>query len=182
MEELVIIMRPEESKFALRNLCNDLKALGKINKIVEIGSYMGESAEIFAQEFPDVPITCIDPWLAGYDDKDSASHSDFSFVEHQFDLRTSQYPNIKKYKGFSSNIKIPCSVIYIDGNHSYEAVKEDILGWSKYVSVAICGHDYYEDEEFLKIHPHVAGVKKAIIETIGVPDIIYPDGSWLKKK
>lgn len=181
--ELVTVMRPEESKFALRDLCKTIKNTGReINTIVEIGSYMGESAEIFAQEFPKTQIVCVDPWLAGYDDLDSASHSDFNFVEQQFDLRTSKYPNIVKKKCFSHEIKITCAFVYIDGNHTYEGVKNDILGWQDYASVAICGHDYYTDEEILKVHKHIAGVKKAVDEILGIPDIVFPDGSWIKFK
>jgi hypothetical protein len=75
---------------------------------------------------------------------------------------------------------VECDAVYIDGLHTYEGVKNDIIHWLPQTKKVICGHDYYEDEEFLKIHPHVAGVKVAVDEMLGKPDKIYSDGSWLK--
>ena len=62
-------------------------------------------------------------------------------------------------------------------------IKKDILHWKPQLNAVksvICGHDYYTDEEFLKIHPHIAGVKKAVDELLGKPDKNYSDGSWVK--
>ena len=181
--ELKTVMRPEHTIQGLKDLCLtiDEKIGGKIT-IVEIGSFMGESAVIFAEEFPEAKIYCIDPWLPGYDNKDSASDFDFSDVENQFDLRTRNYTNIIKKKGLSTDFKIECDVVYIDGCHKYECVKEDILHWLPLTKKVICGHDYYEDENFLKIHPHVAGVKKAVVEIFGKADKLFNEGSWLKWK
>ena len=183
MKELKTVMRPLHGIDGLLKLCVDIdeKIGGKIT-IVEIGSYMGESAVIFAEYFPNAKIYCIDPWLSGYDVKDSASSSDFKDVEEQFDLRTKDFKNIIKVKDFSLNQNIPCDVVYIDGLHTYKGVKEDILHWQPLTKKVICGHDYYTDEEFLKIHVHVTGVKVAVDEILGKPDKTYSDGSWLKWK
>ena len=185
MKELKTVMRPEHGKVGLRELSKDvLNYLGKNDLIfVEVGSYMGESAEVFAQELKEASINCIDPWEGGYDEKDTASHTDYTEVEEQFDLRTNEYKNITKLKGFSTDFNIPCDVVYIDGIHTYEGVKKDILHWKPQLNAVksvICGHDYYTDEEFLKIHPHIAGVKKAVDELLGKPDKNYSDGSWVK--
>lgn len=165
----------------LKNMCLtiDEKFGGKLT-IVEIGSFMGESAEIFAEEFPEGKIYCVDPWLAGYDEKDSASSFDFQDVEAQFDLRTKRFDNIIKIKDYSTAVDISCDVVYIDGIHTYEGVKADIIHWFPQTKKAICGHDYYTDPEILKVHPHIEGVKRAVDEILGVPDLVFQDSSWLK--
>jgi len=180
---LQTVMRPDHGKVGLVDMCNDIKKHLNDSEItiVEIGSYMGESAEVFAQEFPRATIYCVDPWLGGFDDLDTASRADFSTVEEQFDLRTKKYPNIIKVKNFSKDVVIKTDVVYIDGCHKYECVIEDIKHWLPQTKSIVTGHDYYEDDNFLKIHPHVAGVKKAVNELLGTPDSLYSDGSWLKK-
>jgi len=182
--ELKTVMRTNEgAKQGLIDLCNTIKQkFGDVKTFVEVGSFMGESAVIFAEQFPNATIYCIDPWLSGYDQKDSASSFDFKDVENQFDLRTKSFNNIVKIKDFSTNVDIKCDVVYIDGLHTYQGVKADILHWMPKVSSVICGHDYYEDEAFLLQHPHIAGVKKAVDELLGVPDKLFIEGSWLKWK
>lgn len=182
--ELKMVMRADgHLNGGLRSLAEDIKSqLGDNITLVEIGSYMGESAEIFAQVMPNAKIICIDPFLSGYDEKDSASYSDYTEVEQHFDLRTSAYPNIQKMKGYSTDFQIDCDAIYIDGRHSYEGVKEDILHWKPFVKSIISGHDYYlEDTQLYINNPHVQGVIKAVREVLGEVDSTYSDFSWLKK-
>jgi len=144
--ELKTVMRDSVGIKGLKDMCLaiDEKIGGKIT-IIEIGSYMGESSAIFAEEFPYGKIICIDPWKAGYDDKDIASSSDFTEVEQQFDLRTMEYENIFKLKGNSLDYYKNCDVVYIDGSHKYEDVKADLLHWLPQTKRVICGHDYYKN-------------------------------------
>lgn len=182
--ELKMVMRADgHLNGGLRSLAEDIKSqLGDNITLVEIGSYMGESAEIFAQVMPNAKIICIDPFEGKFDDLDPCSHDDYSEVEQQFDLRTSAYPNIRKMKGYSTDFQINCDAIYIDGRHSYEGVKEDILHWKPFVKSIISGHDYYlEDTQLYKNSPHVQGVIKAVREVLGEADSTYSDFSWLKK-
>ena len=160
----------------LVTLCKDLKEHfgNKEITIVEIGSYMGESAAIFAKQFPNAKVICIDPWEGGYDGSDFASVSDFNNIEGQFNLRMKMYPNIKKRKGYSLDFEIPFDFIYIDGIHTYEGVKSDILHWKPFAKegAVIGGHDYVRGWD---------GVISAVNETLGKPDKTYLDGSWIKK-
>jgi hypothetical protein len=181
MKNLKIVMRPPIFEVGLRNFCKDLKKiLGESPTIVELGSYMGESSVIFAQEFPNGNIICIDSWEGGFDVDDSASYADYVDVEEQFDLRLEDYPNIKKIKGYSTDFSIDCDLVYIDACHKYECVINDIRHWLPLTKKIISGHDYHS-EEFIKYHPHIAGVKIAVNELIGTPDKIYQDGSWYKE-
>lgn len=185
MTGLKFTMRPKDShlEFGLRQLCNELKPiLGDKPTIVELGSYMGESSLIFAEEFPGGIIYCIDSWEGGFDDSDSCSSVNYLDVESQFDLRASSVNNIKKIKSLSTDNSIICDMVYIDACHKYECVKQDIEFWLPITKKVISGHDYYDSEEFLKYHPHVAGVKRAILDSLGTPDKLFIDGSWYKIK
>lgn len=179
--ELKTVMRDSIGIKGLKDMCLaiDEKIGGKIT-IIEIGSYMGESSAIFAEEFPYGKVICIDPWKAGYDDKDTTSSSDFTEVEQQFDLRTMEYENIFKLKSNSLDYYKNCDVVYLDGCHRYQDVKADLLHWLPQTKRVICGHDYYNDEEFLKIHSHIRGVTQAVNEVVGKPDMVFVDSSWLK--
>lgn len=174
-------MRSMDSAWYLRLLCRDIKDylynLSSNPIIVEIGSYEGESTEIFAQEFPFATIYAIDPWVNGYDDKDFASNSNMIQVENNFNERTKYYKNIIKIKDFSLNVDMSnIHMVYIDGNHQYEAVKNDILHWKPRLvkNGIISGHDYTN-------YGHVAGVKKAVDEILKSVDKVYKDNSWFIK-
>jgi hypothetical protein len=181
-QEFKTVMRPKDSEMELRRFCQDIKEIvGNNPTIVEIGSYMGESSVIFAEEFPNGKIICIDSWEGGFDDSDTASHADYTDVEEQFNLRLNNYKNIEKLKGYSTDFSIECDVVYIDACHKYECVINDIKHWEPLTKQIISGHDYNTDE-FISIHPHIAGVKIAVNELIGVPTNIYGDGSWYKQK
>jgi hypothetical protein len=181
MKDLKTVMRPLGSEKELRLFCSDLKEIvGESPTIVELGSYMGESSVIFSQEFPKGKIICIDSWEGGFDNNDSASHANYIDVEEQFDLRLSKYDNITKIKGDSTDYSIKCDVVYIDACHKYECVKNDILHWLPLTKKVISGHDY-NTEEFIKKHPHIAGVKVAVNEFLGQPEKTYGDGTWYKK-
>ena len=175
---LKTVMRNFSSEKELRLFCNDIKEiLGESPTIVELGSYMGESSLILAQEFPNGKIICIDSWEGGYDNQDSASRADYIDVEGQFDLRLNLVENIQKIKGYSTDYSIECDMVYIDACHKYECVIADIKHWLPLTKKIISGHDYNTDE-FIKIHPHIAGVKQAVNEILGTPNKTYGDGSW----
>jgi len=179
MTNLKTVMRPESSAIPLKQMCGSIKnRFTDVKTFVEVGSYMGESAVIFASEFPEGKIYCIDPWIGNFDNADSASFSDYSEVEEQFDLRAKNFNNIVKIKKMSTEVDMECDVIYIDGCHKYECVIEDIKYWKDKVKYAICGHDYYDDY-IDQIQPHTAGVRKAVLELLGHPHERFADGSWI---
>ena len=176
----VMRFKGTEGESELRRLCNEVREIiGESPIIVELGSYMGESSLIFAEEFPNGKIYCVDSWEGGFDNSDSCSNANYIDVENQFDLRMSLVNNITKIKGLSNSGGFECDLVYIDACHKYECVKNDIIHWSPFVKKVIAGHDY-NTEEFIKLHPHIAGVKIAVNELLGKPVKIYGDGSWFK--
>jgi len=147
-------------------------------EMVEIGSFVGDSTEIFAQRCS--LINCVDPWKNGYDESDPSSFTwPMSQIEAQFDELRKIYPNIIKYKMKSEFAALDfkdqsLDFIYIDGNHLYDFVKKDILAWLPKLKKpgVIAGHDY--------AHKLAPGVKPAVDELLGVPDKRFPETSWAK--
>ncbi len=158
-----------------------IETINKTNiTLLEIGSYRGEGTQIFYDSGKFSKIYCIDPWKQFYSKTDFAAYTNMKLVEEEFDNKFKNNNVIVKYKGILSDFindfyGLKFDVCYIDGSHEYDAVKSDINNIinNNLVSYAIAGHDYYIDDRCL-------GVKKAIIETIGEPDLFFCDSSWIK--
>lgn len=167
---------------------NDLKELmenikGENLTLVEIGSYMGESMEIFAESGKFKEIYCVDPW----EDSDTTTQN-VSSSEIHFDKRKNKYNFVHKIKKTSDEASkyfndLSIDVVYIDAEHTPESVKNDITKWLPKIKYDgyISGHDWEFQNGILR---------QSIIETIGNPDFICKhvihggksDGSWIKNK
>jgi predicted O-methyltransferase YrrM len=149
-------------------------------RMIEIGSFVGESTVLFAQSFGSV--TAIDPFMEGYDDKDPTSYLfEFNNVYETYLDRTKDYTNIKTLKmtsdeGYDALKFNEWDFIYIDGLHTYEGVKNDIKNFLPLVKKGgvIGGHDYTNQI------PHLVGVYEAVNEMFGQPDKVFKDNSWIK--
>ena len=163
------------AKQGLRDLCEFMAARMDISKatIVEIGCYVGDSTEIFAQRFGQV--IAVDPWKNGYDKNDAASYlRDMKIIEEQFDEMAKGFPNIEKNKMNSEQYARKSGmvdVVYIDGLHTYDGCKRDIALWSEKIRHGgfLCGHDF---------QGKFPGVIKAVNE-FKKPDKTFGDTSWL---
>lgn len=153
--------------------------------LVEIGSYAGESAEIFAQSKKFSTIVCIDPWKTDMSAGYGNSYPRMDVVEKKFDATAAKYNCIFKHKGtidtfiqsdIYNKLKDKIDIVYIDGLHTYEGCKHDIEMCQTYIKpkYAISGHDY-TDTQFW-----TAGVMKAVDEKLGTPDKVFVNYSWIK--
>jgi predicted O-methyltransferase YrrM len=148
-------MREAEQKQGLTDLCNLVKSyIGDSNlKMVEVGSYCGASGEIIASSFPNSILNCVDPWER-YTEEGSVYDLDRQELELKeaegiFDSVMAKHPNMRKNKmpsiKYAENLQ-PESIdfIYIDGNHQYSSVVEDLKTWYDKVKPGgvIAGHDY----------------------------------------
>jgi hypothetical protein len=146
--------------------------------MIEVGSYAGESSDMFASSSKVKTLWCIDPWLPGYDDTDKASNTNFKLVEETFDKIAEKHPTvIRKFKGvlegfIKEHLEIHPDLVYIDACHTYEGCKNDILNALKLKPKVISGHDYAH---------WCPGVIKAVDEVLGKPQKTFCDGSWLIK-
>jgi predicted O-methyltransferase YrrM len=137
-------------------------------RMIEIGSYIGESTSIFCENFKEV--LAIDPFYK--------HNSELDNVYLEFISKTSKYENLNYIRKKSDDAILDLlnekfDFIYIDGLHTYEQVKRDILNYKSLVTSNgfISGHDY---------HPNWNEVVNAVDETIGEPDKLFIDTSWIK--
>lgn len=149
---------------------------------LQIGSYAGESAQIFLSSGKFAKIYCIDPWENGYDIQDQASFTN-DLAEEFFDRRFSKDPRVVKIKGYSFN-EVPkladgyFDFIYVDGSHKKEDVYRDLqIVFPKLKATGLlAGHDYGPLHRW-------SGVMEAVDEfLLRKPEHTFQDFSWCCKK
>lgn len=134
---------------------------------VEIGSYAGESAEIFAQSGKFQTLTCVDSWLG-----------DCACAEEDFDYLHHRWPNMIVKEKLTAlqyiRTRQPQSLdfVYLDADHEYQNIKAELDAIRCKIKAGgfIAGHDYDP------LHP---GVMRAVNETFGRPHAIFQDTSWI---
>jgi hypothetical protein len=151
---------------------------------VEVGTWQGSSAAYMAVEIinsgKNIKFDCIDIWgrysIDGLNTKTPELLPD-NTVEQLF------LKNIEPVKHIINPIKTPSTegaklyknesldFVFIDANHVYEAVKDDLHAWYNKVKPGgfIAGHDYYND----------AGVKRAVDEFFKDKNLYLGEGCWL---
>jgi predicted O-methyltransferase YrrM len=132
----------------------------KPRTVIEIGSDRGVSTELFL--LTTARVVAVDPW---------GNASSFQeFVE-----RCAGYPHLELCRGKSpealTRFGAEFDMCYIDADHSYEAVRRDILACTKIVKPDgwLAGHDYHQPQ-----------VERAVLSMIDDP-MIFRDGSWLAR-
>ena len=139
---------------------------------IELGSYIGESTNIFLNNLNINLMICIDAWEANekYHEKD---------INQAYEIFKAQFQDNKKvliYKGFSTDFRFAADIIYIDASHKYEDVLKDINFWYDRCTL-ISGHDYENNGKF--------GVKQAVDEFFKDKEgtlTFFEDTSWLFEK
>ena len=133
---------------------------------VEVGSFSGVSSRVIALHCGQ--LDCIDPWDIG---------GVVTQAEQIFDDMLPDYPNIVKVKlpsvqAAQQYADHSLDFVYIDADHSYASVVEDINAWKNKVKMGgfIAGHDSYMPE-----------VLQAVRDCLGEPDHFFTDTSWLVK-
>lgn len=125
----------------------------KFTRGVEIGTDQGEYAEILCRTIPALELFCVDPWKA---EAYEPGYQPESFEKQEyFDSRLND--TIKRLEGFNCIIVRKTSMeavdtfaddsldfVYIDGNHDFLNVTQDIHCWSKKVRKGgiVSGHDF----------------------------------------
>ena len=141
----------------------DLINFTKPRSVLEIGCFTGISTEVFLLHCAHV--TAVDCWDAEY-------------IRIAFDSHVGDYPHLSVMRGRSPGILAGLTLqsfdlCYIDADHSYEAVKDDIKECKRLVRPGgyIGGHDYGWWD--------CPGVKPAVDEAFGKPDQVFRDTSWV---
>jgi hypothetical protein len=150
----------------------------KPRKMLEIGSYKGESTLMFAASGIFDEIHCIDPH-SGYEEANELFGEDWDNVQSDFFTNTRMFKDkIVYHQDYSYNLANTFATsefdfIYIDGSHEYNDVIRDISDYASKTSLIIAGHDYG--------NAHY-GVTQAVNEYFGKPYKRYADSSWMVYK
>jgi len=151
---------------------NDLikENLNSESIVCELGSHVGSSSALFAYYCK--LVYCVDVWIKIKEDY-------IPEFENEFDDYMVNFDNFVKIKSTSIDASYKFDdntfdLVYVDADHEYESVKDDINHWLPKIKKGgfIAGHDFY---------PFDNGVKKAVLEIIGIPDKTYEDSSWIKR-
>jgi len=141
---------------------------------VEIGVYKGEFSEKFCKA--GLELSSIDPWqmYKGFENPRGQDRLNFQY-EHTKRL-LSPYPNsriirktsMEALEDFNDN---SLDFVYIDGNHEFRYIAEDLYEWTKKVMPGgiVSGHDYfYTKSGSGKQIWHVAYVLDAYIKAFNI--------------
>jgi hypothetical protein len=152
--------------------------------MVEIGVFAGESTRIFLGSGKVSKLFAVDPWASDYEQDDGVWHSPVDWDD--------VYDTFQVYQR-ERNVEVPGSLlalrttsldaallfkraeldfVYIDGNHSYRAVKADIEAWRPKIRDGgyIGGHD---------LSPAFPSVAQALLDTRIGFGRTFQDTSWL---
>lgn len=179
MVDELYTMRNQTYIKGLKDLIEYVKQHGdtKEMNMIEIGSYAGESTQIFANEFKSV--IAIDPFINDYDPNDiTCKYMELEKVYDTFKEVVDRNDNIKHIRmtsddAIKSLIGTSVDFVYIDGLHTYEQIKKDIKNYLPLLkpNCLIAGHDYHRNWD---------GVVRGVNEILGVPDATFSDTSWIK--
>ncbi len=127
---------------------------------VEIGVEQGKFSETLCKANPNLKLYSIDPWEAYMRGSHVVPQDKLNryFAEALERLKPYNCEIIRRYsldmvRKFKPNT---LDFVYIDGNHEFEYVMQDIIEWAKRVRPGgmVAGHDYY--------HFRLAGVVEAV--------------------
>jgi len=127
----------------------------EVKSIAEIGVFFGKSAGSFRVLFPEAKLYLIDPWELSEEYLATGAPPSCKPEDYPEAFRTvtqlfAHDPNVQIFRSTSKDavslVPDKLDLVFIDGDHSYEAVKEDISLWSKKVRPGgiLSGHDYDE--------------------------------------
>jgi len=153
----------------------DLAALFRIAGFrvgAEVGVEQGEYSKALCKLNPDLHLFCIDAWTAHKEYKDHITQQKFddflSIAKKK--LKGFNVTFIKKFsmdavKDFEDG---SLDFVYIDANHGYKYVLQDITEWSKKVRKGgiVSGHDYIK-----RTSPRTHQVVRAVDEYVKDNDI-----------
>lgn len=154
-------------------------------RMIEIGSYMGESTKMFATSGLFSDIKCVEPFK-GDEEFNTIMGYTWKQVKDEFHTNTKSFDCIQLHQGMSyelvDNFKDNSfDFIYIDADHSYDSVKKDIQLYLPKLKKGgiMAGHDYHDYPIENVNNLPFPGVKKAINEELGKPDRTFWDSSWM---
>lgn len=139
--------------------CNALN----LKTAVEVGTDRGIFARAFLDHWRGEMLYCIDPYAPyphmPWDRTGDLTAALLMVYPHMSRVRFIKSPSYEAATYFRRGEPLPSEVgfVYIDADHSYEAVKEDVLLWWPLIHAG----GLLAGDDFGVVHP---GVKKAVME------------------
>lgn len=116
---------------------------------VEIGVAHGKYSDILMSNNPELKLYGVDPYIPYEGYKDYQLQRTFNALMADAHTRLDKYPTYEFIRKTSMDALADFAddsldFVYIDGNHAYPWVDEDIEGWAKKVKSGgiVAGHDY----------------------------------------
>ena len=140
------------------------------NTVVEIGCWKGKSTTALLSACPGTVIA-VDHWKGGKEEpehiKSEARENNLHemFMENVKGIGNLEVLHMPSLE--ASRLVESADMVFIDGGHGYEEVRQDIRAWLPVVQVnggILCGHDY-----------DWASVRKAVLDELG-PGVKEADG------
>lgn len=158
----------------------------EVHKIAEIGVNKGETSLLFRHLFPEAELYLIDPWELSSDYIQSGTpisrkvkHYEKAYNTVKNHFENDPQVHILKMGSVQAAEHTPndFDLVFIDGNHEYCQVKEDILNWLPKVRPGgiLAGHDYEPSI------PIFDGVKQAVDEIFNQKIMLGKDRVWIHK-
>jgi hypothetical protein len=133
-------------KFRRRHMADLFRELG-FKKGAEIGVAWGRFSEVLCKAIPGLELYCVDPWSIQHDDPRHKKNHDENYAEASRRLKkyNATLMRMRSMDAAACTADESLDFVYIDGNHNYGHVKDDITEWSKKVKIGgiVSGHDYY---------------------------------------
>ena len=156
----------------------------------EIGVEYGSQSTRFCRENPGLKLFCVDSWEPY--DFDRAHELGYYVMDPVKNFERAKEVlapyNVTFLKGYSMDVvkTIPeesLDFVYIDANHYYEFIKEDLVEWSKRVRKGgiVSGHDYYVSPNCDVIQAVDEHVKEYGIDRWFLTDDTSCSYFWVKK-
>jgi predicted O-methyltransferase YrrM len=127
----------------------------------EIGVFLGENACSLIQETNPTKLHLIDPW---WRNREKFHRTALQVVEpYKSIIKIHRKSSAQAMKDFPDNY---FDWVYVDGNHDYRVVREDLWGYYKKIKPGgiLAGHDFSRPNSVRIKPPDWAGVKKAVHE------------------
>lgn len=141
----------------------------RMSSIIEVGCWRGKSTHALLSGCLG-PVYAVDHWK-GSPDEIGDNHADALHMDvfAQFMKNVGHFPNLKPVQMDSiraSRVLEPADMVFIDAQHSEQALIADYAAWLPKARHLICGHDYA-----------MQGVKAGLIR-LGLESILdHPAGS-----
>lgn len=140
---------------------------------LELGVYKGALTQTIASRAPNMKLYGVDAWTGydGYIDYPSDHLETVAYTQAK--ERASRYPNVELVKGWSKDVAPnfadgSLDFIYIDANHTYPCIKEDLSLWVSKVKTGgiVMGHDYFDTSKSRRLSALNFGVVQAVNEWV----------------